>query len=65
MLGGKQEAQVFVVKPLADSAEPRAFLSPKAATEFAEYGAYSEFGAEVSEIHWSKASAAQMKRLRP
>ena len=43
---------MFVVKPLADSAEPRAFLSPKAATEWAEYDAYSEFGAEVSEIHW-------------
>jgi hypothetical protein len=43
---------MFVVKPLVDLAEPRAFLSPKAATEWAEYQAYSEFGAEVSEIHW-------------
>ena len=43
---------MFVVKPLEDSAELRAFLSPKAAKEWAEYHAYSEFGAEVSEIHW-------------
>jgi hypothetical protein len=52
MLSRKQERAMFVVKPLADGAEPRVFISSAAANEWAQYGAYDEWGAEVSEIHW-------------
>jgi hypothetical protein len=43
---------MFVVVPLDDEAEPKPFLSAKAAKEWAETGAFQEFGVEQSEIHF-------------
>jgi hypothetical protein len=58
---------VYVVKPLADLAELRVFISPTAAQEWAETGAYAEFGAQASELHWiegmcSPAQATELVR---
>jgi len=43
---------MFVVVPLIDGAEPRPFLTAKAAKEWAETGAFQEFEAEQSEVHF-------------
>jgi hypothetical protein len=52
MLGGKSEAEMFVVKPLMEDADLRAFLSPTAANEYAEAGVFQDCGCEQSEIHF-------------
>jgi hypothetical protein len=43
---------MFVVVPLDDEAEPKPFLSAKAAREWAETGAFQEYGVERCEIHF-------------
>jgi hypothetical protein len=52
MLGGKQEAGMFVVKPLMEEADLRAFLSLAAANDYAETGVFQDCGCERSEIHF-------------
>jgi hypothetical protein len=52
MLGGMSEAEMFVVKPLMEDADLRAFLSPTAANEYAEAGVFQDCGCEQSEIHF-------------
>jgi hypothetical protein len=41
----------FVVKPVDSDGELRAFLSPKAANEWAQTGAYQEYGTDICEIY--------------
>jgi len=43
---------MFVVKPLMEDADLRAFLSPTAANEYAEAGVFQDCGCEQSEIHF-------------
>jgi hypothetical protein len=43
---------MFVVKPLMEDANLRAFLSPAAANEYAETGVFQDCGCEQSEIHF-------------
>ncbi len=43
---------MFVVKPLMQDADLRAFLSPAAANEYAESGVFQDCGCEQSEIHF-------------
>ena len=43
---------MFVVKPLMQDADLRAFLSPSAANEYAETGVFQDCGCEQSEIHF-------------
>jgi hypothetical protein len=42
---------MYVVKPVDADGELRPFLSPKAANEWAQTGAYRECGADVCEIY--------------
>ena len=41
----------YVVKPVGADGELRAFLSPKAANEWAQTGAYQECGVDICEIY--------------
>ena len=41
----------YVVKPVDADGELRAFLSPKAANEWAETGAHRECGADICDIY--------------
>jgi hypothetical protein len=43
---------MFVVKPLMEDADPRAFLSLAAANEYAKTGVFLDCGCEQSEIHF-------------
>jgi hypothetical protein len=43
---------MFVVKPLMEDADLRAFHSPAAANEYAETGVFQDCGCEQSEIHF-------------
>ena len=43
---------MYVVKPLMEGTDLRAFLSPAAAKEYAETGVFQECGCERSEIHY-------------
>ena len=43
---------MFVVKPLMEDADLRAFLSLAAANEYAETGVFQDCGCEQSEIHF-------------
>lgn len=43
---------MFVVKPLMEEDGLRAFLSPKAAKEYAETGVFQDCGCQESEIHF-------------
>jgi hypothetical protein len=43
---------MFVVKPLMEEADLRAFLSLPAANEYAETGVFQDCGCEQSEIHF-------------
>jgi hypothetical protein len=43
---------MFVVKPLMQDADLRAFLSSAAANEYAETGVFQDCGCEQSEIHF-------------
>src|SRR5471030_584971 len=43
---------MFVVKPLMEDANLRAFVSPAAANEYAETGVFQDCGCEQSEIHF-------------
>jgi hypothetical protein len=43
---------MFVVKPLVEGAEPKAFLSVVAAKEWAETDAYRDLEAEHCELHF-------------
>jgi hypothetical protein len=43
---------MFVVKPLMEEADLRAFLSLAAANEYAETGVFQDCGCEQSEIHF-------------
>jgi hypothetical protein len=43
---------MFVVKPLMEDADLRAFLSLAAASEYAETGVFQDCGCEQSEIHF-------------
>jgi hypothetical protein len=52
MFSEKSEAKMFVVKPLMEDADLRAFLSPAAANEYAEAGVFQDCGCEQSEIHF-------------
>jgi hypothetical protein len=52
MIGGQQERMMFVVKPLMQEADLRAFLTPAAANEYAETGVFQDCGCEQSEIHF-------------
>jgi hypothetical protein len=52
MIGGQQETMMFVVKPLMQDADLRAFLSPAAANDYAETGVFQDCGCEQSEIHF-------------
>jgi hypothetical protein len=52
MLNGKQGTVMFVVKPLMEDADLRAFLSPAAANDYAETGVFQDCGCEQSEIHF-------------
>jgi hypothetical protein len=52
MLSAKLEAVMFVVKPLMEDADLRAFLSPADASEYAETGVFQDCGCEQSEIHF-------------
>lgn len=52
MLGATWETMMFVVKPLMQDADLRAFLSPAAANEYAETGVFQDCGCEQSEIHF-------------
>jgi hypothetical protein len=52
MPSAKQEAMMFVVKPLMEDADLRAFLSLAAANEYAETGVFQDCGCEQSEIHF-------------
>jgi hypothetical protein len=52
MIGGHQETMMFVVKPLMQDADLRAFLSPAAANEYAETGVFQDCGCEQSEINF-------------
>jgi hypothetical protein len=51
-MSGQQETMMFVVKPLMQDADLRAFLSPAAANEYAETGVFQDCGCEQSEIHF-------------
>ncbi len=42
---------MYVVKPVDADGELRPFLSPKAANEWAQTGAYQESGADICEIY--------------
>lgn len=42
---------MYVVKPVDAHGELRPFLSPKAANEWAQTGAYQEYGADICEIY--------------
>ena len=43
---------MYVVKPLIDEAEPKAFRTAKAAIEWAQTGAFEETRADKCEVHW-------------
>jgi hypothetical protein len=43
---------MFIVKPLMEDADLRAFLSLAAANEYAETGVFQDCGCEQSEIQW-------------
>jgi coenzyme F420-reducing hydrogenase delta subunit len=43
---------MFVVRPLMEDADLRAFLSLAAASEYAEAGVFQDCGCEQSEIHF-------------
>jgi hypothetical protein len=43
---------MFVVKPLMEDADPRAFSSLAAANEYAKTGVFLDCGCEQSEIHF-------------
>ena len=43
---------MFVVKPLMEDTDPRAFLSLAAANEYAKTGVFLDCGCEQSEIHF-------------
>jgi hypothetical protein len=47
---------MYVVKPVDADGELRPFLSPKAANEWAQTGAYQECGADICEIYTVDAS---------
>jgi hypothetical protein len=52
MLSATLEVVMFVVRPLMEDADLRAFLSPAAANEYAETGVFQDCGCEQSEIHF-------------
>jgi hypothetical protein len=43
---------MYVVKPLIDQAEPKAFRTAKEAIERAQTGAFEETRADKCEVHW-------------
>jgi hypothetical protein len=46
------ETIMFVVKPLMQDADLRAFLNPVAANKYAEIGVFQDCGCEQSKIHF-------------
>jgi hypothetical protein len=65
MLNGKQGTVMFVVKPLMENADLRAFLSPAAANDYAETGVFQDCGCEADEIEVARLDALAERELGP
>ena len=54
---------MYVVKPLIDQAEPKAFRTAKAALEWAQTGAFEETRADKCEVHWVEDNLSEQQTI--